>query len=52
MQDAALHGDCAEQRQNSDASAWGVIIHADDPHNSIEVIRGMMKEISTFLLVY
>lgn len=46
MQDPAPVGGFAEQ--NSEAKARGVIIHADDPHNSIEVIRGMMEEISTF----
>lgn len=33
---------------NGEANAQGIIIHADDPHNSIEVIRRMMEEISTF----
>lgn len=46
--DPALADSFAEQRRNSEANAWGVIIHADDPHNSIEVIRRMMEEISTF----
>lgn len=48
VQHPAFAGFFAEQRRNSEANAWGVVIHADDPHNSIEVIRGMMEEISTF----
>lgn len=48
VQDPALGDFFAEQRRNSEANARGVIIHADDPHNSIEVIRRMMEEISTF----
>jgi len=47
-QDPALADVFAEQRRNSEANARGVIIHADDAHNSIEVIRRMMEEISTF----
>lgn len=48
VQDPAFAALLAEQRQSREANAWGVITHADDPHNSIEVIRRMMEEISTF----